>query len=195
MSLEQQSQLEDSRFGLLPFDLFALEKWDYNAPSSEEESKRQWKHLAWEYQSLTLFQRWPYYKPLVGAVRPAPASKELNERIIGARPLNEDETNFQYNNGMTNEDILEQIEAVPEATLRELARISMQVQAVLYLVDREAITSGLVKVLWLNEHGEAVWDNCIEPGSLEDLTLALQDANSLDEIADGNRNRGDLLLL
>ncbi len=115
--------------------------------------------------------------------------------FIGARPLNEDETNFQYNNGMTNEDILEQIEAVPEETLRELARISMQVQAVLYLVDREAITSGLVKVLWLNEHGEAVWDNCIEPGSLEDLTLALQDANRLDEIADGNRNRGDLLLL
>jgi hypothetical protein len=115
--------------------------------------------------------------------------------FIGARPLNEDDTNFQYNNGMTNEGILEQIKAVPEETLRELARISMQVQAVLYLVDREAITSGLVKVLSLHEHGEAVWDNRIEPGSLEDLTLALQDANRLDGFADGNRNCGDLLLL
>ncbi|KAL4806625.1 hypothetical protein BDV18DRAFT_159795 [Aspergillus unguis] len=214
MSLEQsESSAEDTRFGLLPFDLFALEKWDYNAPSSKDESKRQWEHLAWEYQSFTLFQRWPYYKPLIGAVCvcPAPASKELAERIlslnqtaqerrisadnfcsgwaaplwlrtcydpslaakykemetlsdvigtmerrvldnealyafedgddswrrvfvripaftkfIGGRPVNEDEededdddddddeTNFQYNNGQTNEAILEQTEAEPD---------------------------------------------------------------------------------
>ncbi|KAL4760969.1 uncharacterized protein BDW70DRAFT_136545 [Aspergillus foveolatus] len=58
MLLEQQSELEDTQFGLLPFDLFGLEKWDYNTPAGEEGSKRQWEQLAWEYQRLTLFQRW-----------------------------------------------------------------------------------------------------------------------------------------
>lgn len=33
MSLEQQSQLEDTRFGLLPFDLFALVCYPPRLPS------------------------------------------------------------------------------------------------------------------------------------------------------------------
>ncbi|KAL4935812.1 hypothetical protein BDV06DRAFT_118688 [Aspergillus oleicola] len=270
----------DTRFCFLPFDLFAIEKWDYTTPASEAESKRQWEILAWQYQRLTLFERWSYYKPLVGVVPPAPASQELSERILGSNqttqerkiseshscrghiaplwlrtcydptmatrygelewaanpqdfledrvldnealyafpdgpdswrrvlvrmpafteflgacPMDGDGANFQYHSGLDDDEILQQIEAIPDERSREISRISRRVQAVLYLVDREAISAGVIKVLWLDEHGEAVWDNRIQPDGLEELTLQVQDAIRFDEIVDRDGNRGDLLLI
>ncbi|KAL5333781.1 hypothetical protein BJX70DRAFT_403194 [Aspergillus crustosus] len=104
-----------------------------------------------------------YYRTLLRAIRPPPASKDLTKRILGSNQ-----------------------------TAQEHA---LQVRTVLYLVDRELIDAGEIKVLWLDEHGKARWDNRIEPGSLENLTLSLQDAQRLDEMIDGNVSRGSLLLL
>ncbi|KAL4957813.1 hypothetical protein BDW69DRAFT_180198 [Aspergillus filifer] len=115
--------------------------------------------------------------------------------FLGARPLDEDGSNFIYHSGLHDDELLEQIEAMPDESLREISRISRRVQAVLYLVDREAITARQIKVLWLDEHGMAVWDNRIEPSGLEDLTLSLQGAVQFDEIVEEAGNRGDLLMI
>lgn len=47
------------------------------------------------------------------------------------------------------------------------------------VLDREAIATGKVKVLWVDEHGQRVWDNVIEADNIEYPSLALENYLSL----------------
>lgn len=38
--------------------IYLQERWNYNTPDTEEESKRQWEELVWKYHDLTLAERW-----------------------------------------------------------------------------------------------------------------------------------------
>ncbi|KAI9040044.1 uncharacterized protein KD926_008607 [Aspergillus affinis] len=68
----------------------------------------------------------------------------------------------------------------------------LRFQAGLYLLDREAIETGSIKVLWLDEHGQIAWENRLDPftSRLEGLTGALMNATDLIELAGYNGTRG-----
>lgn len=52
--------------------------------------------------------------------------------------------------------------------------VELRIQAGIYLLDREAIESGFIKVIWL-EHEDCVWDNRLDPvvSDVEGLAGAL----------------------
>ncbi|KAL2284114.1 hypothetical protein FJTKL_09105 [Diaporthe vaccinii] len=52
----------------------------------------------------------------------------------------------------------------------EMDRLTKRAVFRVYLVDGEALGMGLVKVLWLDCHGENVWENTISPGEIQDFT-------------------------
>ena len=52
------------------------------------------------------------------------------------------------------------------------------------MLDREAIATGKIKVLCVDEHGQRMWDNVIEADNIECLSLALENYISLAEIID-----------
>ena len=60
----------------------------------------------------------------------------------------------------------------------------------MYLLDREAITTGLIKVLWVNEHGQTLWENRVEPSTLTGLSMAQEDSCGLAEIVGYRAVRG-----
>ena len=47
---------------------------------------------------------------------------------------------------------------------------------------QQAITTGMIKIIWVDEHGQSVWDNAAKPNTLECLSLALGNYLSLPEI-------------
>ncbi|KAG9256219.1 uncharacterized protein F5Z01DRAFT_649484 [Emericellopsis atlantica] len=51
---------KETQFGRIPFDLYALEKWDYDAPIDSDGD--QWKTLVKSYLSLPRIQRRPYHE-------------------------------------------------------------------------------------------------------------------------------------
>ncbi|KAI0972270.1 hypothetical protein F4678DRAFT_56212 [Xylaria arbuscula] len=51
--------LEQAALGKLPFDIFALEKWDY--PQPVEQDQEQWNRLAQEWLNLDARSRHPYH--------------------------------------------------------------------------------------------------------------------------------------
>jgi hypothetical protein len=59
-------------------------------------------------------------------------------------------------------------------------------QVVVYLLDREAIKTGLIKMLWLDEHGSSAWENRVEPSTIESLTVAFLSATPLSEMSGGS---------
>ncbi|KAB8069354.1 hypothetical protein BDV29DRAFT_194963 [Aspergillus leporis] len=78
---------------------------------------------------------------------------------------------------------------------RDLALVELKIQAGLYLLDREAIESGLIKILWLDEHGNIAWHNRLDPSTsdLDGFMMALLSATSLVELAGYDGTRGSLI--
>lgn len=68
----------------------------------------------------------------------------------------------------------------------------VEIQAGVNLLDREAIESGLIRILWLDEHGNIVWDNRLDPfrTNLDGLAGALLSSITLGELANWNGTRG-----
>lgn len=64
----------------------------------------------------------------------------------------------------------------------------------MYLLDREAITTGMIKIIWADEHGQSMWDNVAEPDTLEGLSLALGNYLSIPEIVAFRVVRGVLIV-
>ena len=73
--------------------------------------------------------------------------------------------------------------------------VELRIQARIYLLDKEAIESGFIKVVWIDEHGDCVWDNRLDPvvSDVEGLAGALMNSTSLVEITGYNGTRGALI--
>lgn len=58
-------------------------------------------------------------------------------------------------------------------------RAGRKEKTMLYLVDEEAVRTGLVKLLWLDIHGRCVWENKIDHSDLFDFRGRTMDGGSL----------------
>jgi hypothetical protein len=105
-----------------------------------------------------------------------------------------DGSNIQYISGQEDEEMVARRQGIEERRRRDLSLAELRIQVGLYLLDREAIESGLVKILWLDEHGQIAWENRLNPftSTLSRLTGCLLNATSLVELA-GCSTRGALI--
>ncbi|KAE8311076.1 hypothetical protein BDV41DRAFT_578924 [Aspergillus transmontanensis] len=94
----------------------------------------------------------------------------------------------------SDEEMVAQAEE-SEEVWRDPALAELKIQAGLYLLDREAIESGLIKILWLDEHGNVAWHNRLDPSTsdLDGFTMALLSATSLVKLAGYDGTRGSLI--
>ncbi|PKY05238.1 hypothetical protein P168DRAFT_252492, partial [Aspergillus campestris IBT 28561] len=111
----------------------------------------------------------------------------------GVFDMNGDGTNLQYISGQNDEDTVAR--AHESEKWRDLSLAQLRIQVGLYLLDREAIASGFIKVLWLDEHGQIAWENRLDPftSELDRLTGSLLNATSLVELAGYDGTRGALI--
>ncbi|PLN80635.1 hypothetical protein BDW42DRAFT_194304 [Aspergillus taichungensis] len=256
----------DAEYGALAFDYYILDHWKEDSP---ENSQQQWERLVWEYQRLSLKERYKYYHrtqlipPEITptAVRILRTHQTIYERnlsipnctgiqtvwlrtcydadvadkyadmkteayVIGDKILddptryalgenwrmvlarmpgitdlwglsvqNGDGTLLKYRSGLDDEEIRAQYERIEDPDARLLALKGLEFQALLFLVDREAIETGLVKLFWLDEYGCIAWENRVAPARMYQLAGALLGATSLGELTQGNATRGCLIEL
>jgi hypothetical protein len=109
----------------------------------------------------------------------------------GIIDMDGDGSNLQYISGQSDEEMVAEAQE-SEDEWRELSLAQLRFQAGLYLLDREAIETGSIKILWLDEHGQIAWENRLDPftSRLEGLTGALMNATDLIELAGYNGTRG-----
>ncbi|KAL5360514.1 hypothetical protein BJX96DRAFT_175370 [Aspergillus floccosus] len=162
---------EQAGYGRLPFDIFLQDRWDHNATGDNRE---QWERLVWDWESLTLMGR---YVPATGVsgenkILDDPlrydfddGSRDSWRRLLvrmsgitdfhGVFDMDGDGTNTRYVSGQDDEKLIIQAQ---EGNWLDLTLVDLIIQAGLYLLDREAIESGLIKTLWLDEHGQISWE-------------------------------------
>lgn len=112
----------------------------------------------------------------------------------GIFDMDGDGSNLQYISGQNDEDMVAGAQE-SEEKWRDLSLAQLRIQAGLYLLDREAIESGLIKILWLDEHGQIAWENRLDPftSDLDRLTGTLLNATNLVELAGYDGTRGALI--
>lgn len=103
-------------------------------------------------------------------------------------------SSIRYRSGQDDEEMIAQYQE-GEERWRDLSLAQLRIQAGLYLLDREAIESGLIKILWLDEHGQVAWENRLDPSTsaLSRLTGSLLNATSLVEMTGYKGTRGTLI--
>lgn len=109
----------------------------------------------------------------------------------GVFDMDGDGSKIQYISGQDDEEMIARRQRM-EARWRDLSLAQLRIQVGLYLLDREAIESGLIKILWLDEHGQIAWEHRLDPftSSLSQLTGCLLNATSLVELAGYDGSRG-----
>lgn len=112
----------------------------------------------------------------------------------GVFDLDGDGSNIQYISGQDDEEVVARRQEIEEKW-RDLSLAQLRIQVGVYLLDREAIESGLIKILWLDEHGQIAWENRLDPftSTLSRLTGCLLNATSLVELAGYDGTRGALI--
>lgn len=100
---------------------------------------------------------------------------------------------LEYLSGLNDPEMRAQAENLEDEGLRTLALKELEFQAVLYLVDREALQTGLVKMIWLDEYGLNAWENVLDPRDTCSFMGALMGATRLDEFSGGLDGRGSLI--
>jgi hypothetical protein len=112
--------------------------------------------------------------------------------FAGIIDMNGDGSDLQYKSCQNDEYLVAQAEEESKEEWRDLAVAELKIQAGVYLLDREAIESGLIKILWLDEHGNIVWDNRLDPfrSNLDGLAGALLSSITLLELANWDGTRG-----
>jgi hypothetical protein len=65
------------------------------------------------------------------------------------------------------DDVPLDLEQPDEETQLPLFLASLQDKQAVFLVDEQALRTNLIKVLYLDIHGQAVWHNTISPGDIE----------------------------
>lgn len=75
-----------------------------------------------------------------------------------------------YNSGKNDKDLIEGAEETGDLALAEL-----EMQAGIYLLDKDSIKSGVITILWLDEHGNVAWESQLNPLTcdLEELADAI----------------------
>ena len=71
---------------------------------------------------------------------------------------------------------------VPGSEPGTLEEASAQNSTLIYLVDQEALDEGLVKIKWLGQYGQCIWENKIVPELLMGFREALEKGASLAEL-------------
>ncbi|KAJ6110910.1 hypothetical protein N7486_003145 [Penicillium sp. IBT 16267x] len=218
---------EDARYGRFAFDHFALARW---IDESSETSQEQRDRLVWEYQKLTLIQRWPYQCRANSKLSPRLVSEADIQRIFvnnqtihernmtlvnrdglqtvwlrtcydprfegkyqrlmeaaGAGVLDyirvlDDSTRYDFENRSEGfwRQVLAQRQVVDRRSRdqgedREFALAELRIQAGIYLLDKDSIKSGVITVLWIDEHGNVAWESRLDPSTcdLEELADAI----------------------
>ncbi|KAL4934862.1 hypothetical protein BDV06DRAFT_217834 [Aspergillus oleicola] len=179
---------EEADYARLPFNIFVSDRWDHNHNATRDSQEH-----------LTLIKCYPYQEHAESEDGPLELSEETKRMksifkvpgwgVIGDKILDhptyydfdDDGSNscgvwgedsggssIQYHSGQDDKEMI--------AHLAQL-----RIQAGLYLLDREAIESGLIKILWLDEHGQVAWENRLDPSTaaLSRLTRSLLNATSL----------------
>ncbi|KAJ6133525.1 hypothetical protein N7471_008740 [Penicillium samsonianum] len=100
---------------------------------------------------------------------------------------------LKYRSCLNDDEIRAQYEALDDEEERTLALKELEFQVVVYLLDREAIETGLIKMLWLDEHGNSAWENRVDSCSVETLAVAFLRATQLSEMPGGSSGRGSLI--
>ncbi|KAL4902111.1 hypothetical protein BDW74DRAFT_187067 [Aspergillus multicolor] len=267
---------EEADYGRLAFDLFVSERWDHNAnANATRESRDQWEQLVWQWESLTLIERYPYQERAESDFGPPELSEEIKRVLathqtahernislvsstgwqtvwlrtcydpslaaryeqmrsdsevprfgVSGDKILDDRTRYdfgddwrqvlvrvpgisdfsgvwgedigggsgRYISGQDDEEMIAQAQQ-GEERWRELSLAQLRIQVGLYLLDREAIESGMIKILWLDEHGQVAWENRLDSSRsvLSRLTGCLLNATSLVELASYDGTRGAMI--
>ena len=111
--------------------------------------------------------------------------------LRGVFDMDGDGGNIQYISGQDHEEMVAEAQE-GEEQWRALSLAQLRIHAGL---DREAIESGLIKILWLDEHGQIAWENRLDPCTcdLGRLTGALLNATDLVELAGYDGTYGALI--
>ncbi|OQE39092.1 hypothetical protein PENCOP_c007G03819 [Penicillium coprophilum] len=107
--------------------------------------------------------------------------------------IDSDRDALQYRSGQNEDELRAQREELEDEGYRTLALKQLEFQAVIYLLNREAIKTGLVKMLWLDEHDYSAWKNRVAPSCLGALAGAFLSCIQLDEITGGTSGRGSMI--
>ncbi|KAJ5524004.1 hypothetical protein N7494_010654 [Penicillium frequentans] len=88
----------------------------------------------------------------------------------GLTDENGDGSDLYYNSGQNDKDLIEGAEVTGDLALAEL-----EMQAGVYLLDKDSIRSGVITILWLDEHGNVAWESKFNPLTcdLEELSNAI----------------------
>ncbi|KAF4152173.1 hypothetical protein CNMCM6936_002444 [Aspergillus lentulus] len=110
----------------------------------------------------------------------------------GITDMNGNGGDLQYKSCQNDEYLVAQAEEESKEERRDLAVAELKIQVGVNLLDREAIESGLIISLWLDEHGNIVWDNRLDPvrSNLDGLAGALLSSITLVELANWKGTRG-----
>ncbi|KAJ6139158.1 hypothetical protein N7471_005644 [Penicillium samsonianum] len=100
---------------------------------------------------------------------------------------------LKYRSCQNDDEIRAQCEELEDEEDRALALKELEFQVVVYLLDREAIETGLIKMLWLGEHGNSIWENRVHPYTVERLAAAFLGATRLSEMSGEGSGRGSLI--
>jgi hypothetical protein len=114
----------------------------------------------------------------------------------GVIEMDGDGSNLQYKSGQDDEELIELANDDWEGdACLELAMTQLRIQAGIHLLDTGAIEEGLVRVLWLDEHGKCVWENTLDPVAcdMDGLAGALMNYTSLVEITGYDGVKGALI--
>ncbi|CAO2654310.1 Nn.00g110430.m01.CDS01 [Neocucurbitaria sp. VM-36] len=91
---DQELKLE-AQYGKLPFDQFALDRWDYSRPTSQD--ALQWKQLVKQYQAFTLTERQIYHEAAWALEGLSPGEENLPTQDQIDRVLRPHQTSFERN--------------------------------------------------------------------------------------------------
>ncbi|KAJ5681002.1 hypothetical protein N7536_012141 [Penicillium majusculum] len=100
---------------------------------------------------------------------------------------------LKYRSCKNDDEIRAQYEELDNEEERTLALKELEFQLVVYLLDREAIMTGLIRMLWLDEHGNSAWENRVEPSTTEPLAVAFLGCTQLSKMSGGSSSRGSLI--
>ncbi|KAJ5773038.1 hypothetical protein N7457_007934 [Penicillium paradoxum] len=120
--------------------------------------------------------------------------RQVLTRVPGITDLmgiDEERGFLEYRSCQNIDEVRAQCEELENEEDRSLALKELEFQVVVYLLDREAIETGLIKMLWLDEHSCCIWDNRIHPDTVEWLAVAFLGATRLSEM--NSSGRGSLI--
>ncbi|XP_014550805.1 hypothetical protein COCVIDRAFT_31535 [Bipolaris victoriae FI3] len=165
-----------AEYGNLPFDQFVLTNWDVD--KAEENDQEQWNDLASRWLSMNHINRSEMFE--CGQADFGPEIVLEDESLYGQ--YGHDWTRVflrlpqlidivvHYNDGHPENDESQLAVSPPNDEARlPLYNAVMKSKSIHFLFDEEALQEKLVKVHFLDIHGQSVWYNKIRPEHIRDF--------------------------